>query len=108
MQRACGSESESLSWLKSVEWKDTTNVTFYHGAGCTHCHQSGYTGRLGVFELLVITDKLADAMRRNDTSAFQSIARTSPHYRSLLHSALDMAEKGLTTIDEVIRMAGEI
>jgi MSHA biogenesis protein MshE len=104
----CELNQNQHNWLKSIEWKDLQGVTFHHGKGCSHCHQSGYRGRLGVFELLVITDQLAAAMRHNDTSAFANIAKTTPHYRQLVHSALDLAENGLTTLDEVIRMAGEI
>lgn len=100
------SDSE-ISWLKSVEWKDFSTVTFKHGAGCTHCHQTGYAGRTGIFELLVVTDTLGDALRKNDAAEFSHLAKKQPHYRSLLHSALDLAEKGITTIDEVIRMSGE-
>lgn len=95
-------------WLKSVNWKDCTNITFKHGAGCTHCHQTGYSGRIGIFELLVISDTLGDALRKHDTVEFSLLAKNQPFYRSLLHSALDLAENGITTVDEVVRMSGEI
>ena len=97
-----------ISWLKSTKWKDCSTISFKHGTGCTHCHQSGYQGRAAIFELLVITEELCEAMRRNDSGSFATIARKTPYYRSLLHSALDLAEKGITTIDEVMRMSGEI
>lgn len=97
-----------ITWLKSVDWKDFSNIQFKHGAGCTHCHQTGYRGRTGIFELLILTEVLSDALRNNDTAAFTRLAPQQPHFRSLLHSALDLAEKGITTIDEVIRMSGQI
>lgn len=100
--------SGDINWLKGVGWKDFSGITFKHGAGCTHCHQSGYSGRTGIFELLVLTEELSEALRKNDASEFTRLAKIQPFYRSLLHSALDLAEKGITTIAEVIRMSGEL
>lgn len=100
--------ASEISWLKSVEWKDFSNITFKHGTGCTHCHQTGYYGRTGIFELLVISDALGDALRKQDSSEFSQLAKMQPFYRSLLHTGLDLAAQGITTVDEVIRMSGEI
>lgn len=97
-----------ISWLKSAAWKDYTNITFMHGAGCTHCHQTGYSGRTGVYELLVISEALGDALRKQDEAEFSHLAKKQPFYHSLLHTALDLAAQGITTIDEIIRMSGEI
>lgn len=99
---------EQTNWLKSLSWKDFSSITFKHGAGCTHCHQSGYTGRTGIFELLIISEEMSDALRKGDSNEFSHIAKKQPFYHSLLHSALDLAEKGVTTVDEVVRMSGEI
>lgn len=99
---------QELNWLKSMEWKDMTNITFMAGKGCSHCHQSGYYGRTGIYEMLVITHELSDALRTNDIAAFEKHAKEQPAYRSLLHTALDLAQQGITTIHEVIRMSGEI
>jgi len=98
---------EQTIWLKSLDWKEISTITFQKGAGCTHCHQTGYSGRTGVFELLVITEELSDALRRNDTAEFSKLAKKTRLYHSLLHSALNLAEKGITTVSEVIRMSGE-
>lgn len=96
-----------ISWLKSIGWKDYTNIKFKYGIGCTHCHQSGYSGRIGVFELLTLSEQLGDALRRADTAEFSRLAKEQPHFRTLLQSAMDFAEEGVTTIDEVIHMSGE-
>jgi MSHA biogenesis protein MshE len=97
-----------IVWLKSFTWKDYTTLTFHHGAGCTHCQQTGYTGRTGIYELLVISEALGDALRNNDMTSFSHLAKQAPFYHSLLQTALDLAEQGVTTIDEVMRMSGEI
>lgn len=83
-------------------------TTFYHGAGCTHCNNTGYHGRFGVFEFLEIDDTLADTLRRSDASGFAAHAKNSEHFQSFAHHAMDYALQGLTTIEEVIRVAGTI
>ncbi|CAM5225831.1 MSHA biogenesis protein MshE [Alishewanella longhuensis] len=52
------------NWLKYHHIPEGT--PFWHGPGCQSCNNTGYKGRLGVFELLVMTKPLADALRRND------------------------------------------
>lgn len=95
-------------WLISVGDNKYSNISFKHGEGCSHCHHTGYLGRVGVFELLPISQELADALRKNDTSEFYHLAAKQPLYRSLLKTGLDLAAQGITTIREVISMAGEV
>jgi MSHA biogenesis protein MshE len=100
--------TNEVIWLEGMEWKDFSTMTFKQGTGCMHCHQTGYTGRIGIFELLVLTEELGNALRKGDSSEFSRIAKTQPFFRSLVHSALDLAEKGITSISEVVHMSGEI
>lgn len=86
---------------------DLKNVTFKQGSGCSRCNQTGYRGRIGVYELLEMDDKLADALRVNDTRAFIHIAHTMPTFKPLTLCAMEYAEKGITTLAEVLRVAGE-
>jgi MSHA biogenesis protein MshE len=72
--------------------------------GCQSCNHSGYKGRLGVFELLVITKPLADALRRSDIEGFSNLAYHSTDFISLGKMALDYAQQGITTLEEVIRV----
>jgi len=87
---------------------DASTVKFVHGPGCTHCNNTGYHGRIGVFEFLEIDDQLADDLRLSDASNFAKHARTSDGYSSFAQHALDYALKGVTSIEEVIRVAGTI
>jgi len=77
------------------------------GSGCNQCSRSGYTGRVGVFEILEIGRELADALRDNDPGKFGRAARSQPGFRSLVRSALDLAVAGRTTIAEVMALASE-
>jgi MSHA biogenesis protein MshE len=77
-------------------------------SGCHRCNNTGYLGRIGVFELLVLNDDMADALRRSSTADFVKAARQSRGYRPLVISALEEAFKGVTTLDEVYRVAEQI
>lgn len=96
------------TWLASVAKDEYANVNFKHGTGCSYCHHSGYLGRVGVFELLPITGELANALRQSDMEAFQKAAVKQPLYRPLVLAGLDLAARGITSVQEIIRMAGEI
>ncbi|MCW8196630.1 MSHA biogenesis protein MshE [Proteobacteria bacterium 005FR1] len=82
-----------------------TNATFRVGRGCTHCHGTGYRGRVGVFELLEFNRAMGDALRSGDPVAFNRAAASHPHFRSLSHSALDLARQGITSLSEVMRVS---
>ncbi len=95
------------SWLKSANI-DASTTSFKKGAGCTYCHRTGYQGRIGVFELLMMSEPLAEALRQRDLGAFVARAKEQPHFKSLLSTGVDLAVKGVTTVQEIIKMAGEL
>jgi MSHA biogenesis protein MshE len=75
------------------------------GAGCPHCFNSGYRGRIGVFEILEIDHAMADALRDNSVKDFNSAAHKSEGYQPLSYSALEYALQGVTTLEEVMRVS---
>ena len=102
--------TEAYFWLKTLN-EDVSGITFKKGSGCQKCNHSGYRGRVGVFELLEMTEAMMAALKNNDTSAFSDAARNSPDYKPLAHSALLYAKEGITSIDEVLKlveMVGEL
>ncbi len=78
------------------------------GRGCAYCNQSGYRGRVGVYELLELDESMADALRRGDPAGFASAARAAPGFRPLARCALDCVRQGGTTLQELFRVAGEL
>lgn len=78
------------------------------GSGCPHCFNTGYHDRIGVFELLEIDGDMADALRDGNVREFNTAAHASDGYRPLSLSALDYALKGITTMDEVLRVSAEL
>ena len=81
---------------------------FTRGAGCNHCLQTGYRGRIGVYELLEMDAQLIGAMQREDLDEFAQVAAAKKSYVPIGRRALGYAITGLTTVDEVMRIAGSL
>ena len=79
----------------------------YAKGGCEKCNGTGYRGRTGIYEILEKSDDLAEAVnRRAPLSAIREIAAKSG-MRTLRENALDLCSRGLTTVDEVVRVTAE-
>ncbi|KFZ31174.1 MSHA biogenesis protein MshE [Pseudidiomarina salinarum] len=78
---------------------------FVQGSGCRNCNHTGYKGRVGVFELLEMNEKMIDALRDANMREFAHAARSSPGFRPLAAVALDYAKQGITSIEEVLYLA---
>ena len=77
--------------------------TFFRGRGCDKCSNSGYKGRLGLYELLVMTDEIRDLVVRNaSTEEIRDLARKAGMV-TLRDSGMVNMFEGHTTADEVIR-----
>jgi type IV pilus assembly protein PilB len=76
----------------------------YHGKGCERCRKTGYVGRLGVYELLVMDDTLRDMVTANpDVTNLRKYCRERGLI-TLRDDGLQKVIKGLTTVDEILRV----
>jgi MSHA biogenesis protein MshE len=98
---------QETAWLGSQGLSESTHE-WRRGRGCPFCNNSGFRGRIGVFELLEIDIPLADALRREVSSDIAQTARHQDGYVSLVRRALGYAEDGLTSLSEVLRLFGEV
>ncbi|MGY3870516.1 MSHA fimbrial ATPase MshE [Aeromonas crassostreae] len=96
------------SWLTALSGEAPGQHGYHKGRGCQSCNFTGYRGRLGVYELLELDQPMMDALRRNDAEGFARAARQHPHYRPLALAALDYARRGITSVDEVLRLAEDL
>lgn len=94
---------DELFWLKSIDGEYPV-ARFYKGLGCTNCHQTGYKGRIGVFELLEMTESMMNALKDSDTAEFTKAAKASPGFSPLARAALEYAIQGKTSVEEVLKL----
>jgi general secretion pathway protein E len=89
----------------SVDIKPYTE--FYHGTGCNECIQTGMKGRTGIFEMLRITHTMRDLIATRPTT--EQIIKAAPvDHISMEHDGIAKVLKGITTPEEVMRVAKSI
>lgn len=88
--------------------RDYSDVLFKQGAGCPHCHNTGYRGRIGIFEMLELNNAMADALRMNDINGFTRAVNEVPNFVTLSEAALGYAIEGKTTLEEVMSISAQI
>ena len=95
-------------WLRDDLLIDTSRYQYKKGRGCKQCSETGYQGRMGVYELLDMNAELAEKLRHDDSQGFVEAAERAPGYQPLVMVAHEHASNGLTSIEEMLRLAGEV
>ncbi len=79
--------------------------TFYRGAGCSDCADTGYKGRIAIFEILDVTPEMRALIHeRPNSDALWELAR-SQGARTLFEDGADKVKNGITTLDELLGVA---
>jgi general secretion pathway protein E len=92
------------SQLKVIPEELRAQAQFRHGAGCEHCTQTGFSGRLPVTELLVVDEPFREAvLKKMPTSALEDIA-IQQGMRTLWQNGLHHALNGQTSLEETVRV----
>ncbi len=83
--------------------EEAATKKFFYGKGCEKCNNTGYKGRQGIYELLVMNDTLRDMIvAETSLDEFRDACRKFG-MRTLREVGLDAIHAGLTSIEEVIR-----
>ena len=83
------------------------DTRFYRGAGCDKCMQIGYRGRTGVYELMKVDDRIRELLLQDKDSATIKKAAIEQGMRSLRSAGLDKAMRGITSLEEIMRVTQE-
>ncbi|MCY3003626.1 MAG: GspE/PulE family protein [Planctomycetota bacterium] len=78
-------------------------ATFHYGRGCDECHHTGYRGRSGIYEVMLIDDELRRIVLKNGSTAELRSAAIRNGMKTLRESGLAAVAEGRTTIEEVLR-----
>ncbi len=97
-------EADVLSTL-GITQQEATQMTFYKAVGCSKCMGSGYSGRLPIFEIMVMSPSLAHlVIERKDAYVIQQQA-VKDGMRTLLQDGVSKIKDGITTVEEVLSVA---
>lgn len=93
---------ESLMELNLTK-ADVTGKTFFKGKGCNNCNKTGYKGRMGIYEIMVINNEIRHLIiKQANTNTIRTAAKNNG-MKTLRDNGLKAVYNGLTTIPEVVR-----
>jgi type IV pilus assembly protein PilB len=76
----------------------------FHGAGCDQCRNSGYVGRVGIYELMIVDEKFRDMINKDPSVNNMRRAFRKSGKATLFDDGIQKVKQGLTTIEEVLRV----
>jgi type IV pilus assembly protein PilB len=76
--------------------------SYFHGKGCEFCHDTGYSGRIGIYEILKVNDEIREAIIAGASLATLRTLAVQNGMRQLFDSGLALVKNGITTVDELL------
>jgi MSHA biogenesis protein MshE len=115
LRRVCESCSEPHSPTpQEVIWMELEGLTreqwqdLRHGRGCSHCNGTGYRGRMGVYEMLEMSQEMVEAAGHDSATQFLEVARQHLQGETMLSHAMIEMKRGNTTVAEVMGISNRV
>lgn len=86
---------------------DKSDILIYKGNGCQVCHLTGYVGRIGIFEILEVSEAIRDLIMQKVDAELIAKKAIEDGMTTMLDDGLDKVVRGITTIEEVMRAIKE-
>ena len=101
-------QRELIEQLQLSRLTSASPITLYRPAGCDECNGTGYTGRTGILEFLVMTDPIRRlVLRRAESNEIHRLA-ASEGMRTMFEDGVGKALAGITTLEEVLRVTRDV
>jgi type IV pilus assembly protein PilB len=91
-----------------LETQGLSEATLYRGAGCTRCRETGYSGRVAIYEILIMDDTIRDFVTTNPSVTELRRLLRERGMASLREDGFEKMKAGLTTVEEVLRVTESI
>jgi type IV pilus assembly protein PilB len=95
--------SEEMLMELGLKPEDVGNRTLYYGRGCDYCNNTGYRGRMGLFEIMSLDDHLREMIMRHASSNLLRVEAVKRGMRRLREVGLLGIYDGMTTVEEVVK-----
>ena len=92
------------SLIETLGWEPDKKLRLSQGRGCDKCYDSGYKGRLGIYELLVADEELQALILKNPSTEEIQKQRRRAGQKFLVDDGFEKVRKGLTTLEEIKRV----
>ena len=104
--RARYSPPESVIREVGLTEEQVANATFMRGKGCTSCQKTGFRGRIGIYEMMIIDSRIREMIFKNEsTTTIRKYAISDGGMDTLYMDGIDKVLNGITTFEEVYRVA---
>ena len=80
-----------ITWLNTVSSGEYDSGDYYKGNGCSHCNNTGYHGRIGIYEMIEPDKTMLEAIRSGDITEFSKAVSENKNYVPLLERGLQLA-----------------
>ena len=90
--------------LKQVGWEHRTSELFQKGEGCRECNNTGFRGRIGIYEVMLLDAELKRMVQQNPSETDIRVYLAQMGWRTLREKALDLVDRGESTLEEVLRV----
>jgi type II secretory ATPase GspE/PulE/Tfp pilus assembly ATPase PilB-like protein len=87
--------------------KGLESLLFYRGKGCKQCNDTGYKGRMGIYEVLEITPEISDMILKKATEPEIKQAAIDQKMITITEDGFIKAKNGVTSIEEIMRVTKE-
>ncbi len=94
-------------WLRYELGDQVAEHSYFRGKGCSHCANTGYQGRTGVYEFLEMSDPVVEAINRADPGEFMQVGRQQMAGETLRRDAVRLVVAGRTTVSEAMRISNQ-
>jgi len=96
-------DKEIIKTIEGIE-KSKTNIRLYKGKGCVACGNTGYSGRIGIFEILEVTEDIRKLIVDKQSASKIAEHAIKEGMETMLHNGIKKVVAGTTTIEEVLRV----
>ncbi len=100
--------AKELSEMKSDDGTPMQHGSYFKGVGCNSCHQTGYRGRTGIYEMIEMTPAMTHAASQGDHVTFNELAQKEFANFTLKRDAVRLVLSGRTTVAEAMRASTPI
>jgi type IV pilus assembly protein PilB len=83
--------------------REAAKATFFEGAGCVECNNTGYRGRQGIYEVMPITSRLRDLVLERASANAIKKAAIEEGMLTLRRDGLEKLKRGMTTVEEILK-----
>ena len=94
--------------LAGITPEMAATATFMKGKGCANCSKSGYKGRLGIFEMMVMSSKIRELAFEGAATQVIRKAAVNLGMTTLYDDGIAKVLKGITTVEELVRVAKKV